>query len=562
MRKMTFLSVVSLFGLAAMALGQASLPAFYSGPWSTTNLPAGWTKYSLGGDYGSNYDGVDGNAAKFDGSGDFILINLASAPATVSYFLMGNGLSGAYVFKVQEGAASNSLTDVVTYDSTNTMANSVVGHTNNLQASTRWVKFIYVTKAVGNVGLDGVRVSGPGVPSVSFNPDGTTNAPVSNAFAMAVSITPSGAGMKSWGMTPAYSGPASLSGGAFSFTPAAADNGKTFTVAVVASNSVGTITGSTTIAVTPYTPPVPVITFSPTGTYSLMATYTQRVGIGVSPTGSGISSWTLLPSNYAGTAVLSGTNFTFTTAQTDGPSNYTLTILATNVYGTTTAAVDIAVSTYVPPPPVGAYICTFEDGSKTGYASGDVLLSNVTWNLTGILIGSDPSDLKIGTKSARLKHDTSDGDETMTVQTPLMSNGISTISFWYGPYGTHGTNAPALALEVSDNLASGWTQLGLVDAGAVTVLTYYSVDVYLNTPVYVRIRAVSGANEKSANFDNITIVPYSVQPVSAYDAFLLKYNVTPGDPGTGALDDLDGDGFSNTNEFLSDKNPYDEAIHP
>ena len=143
-----------------------------------------------------------------------------------------------------------------------------------------------------------------------------------------------------------------------------------------------------------------------------------------------------------------------------------------------------------------------------------------------------------------------------------MSNGISTISFWYGPYGTHGTNAPTLAIEVSDNLSSGWTEIGAVDAGAVTALTYYSADVYINAPVYIRVHAISGTTGKSANFDNITVVPYSTQPVSDYDAFLLKYNVTPGDPGTGALDDLYGDGYSNTNEFLSDKNPYDEAIHP
>ena len=183
-------------------------------------------------------------------------------------------------------------------------------------------------------------------------------------------------------------------------------------------------------------------------------------------------------------------------------------------------------------------------------------LSNKTWNLTGILIGTDANDLKIGSKAARLKHDTSDGDETMTVQSPVMSNGVSTISLWYGPYGTHGTNAPTLAVEISEDLLTGWVEVGEVVVGAVSVLTYQSIDVYVSTPIYVRIRAKSGLNDKSANFDNITITPYAAQAQTPYNAFLLKYNVTPGDPGTGPDDDLDDDGVSNTNEFLVDSNPY------
>ncbi len=562
MRKAVICGLAILFATAG-AWGQAMLPAFHSGPWGGTNvLPTGWSKYSLGTDYAGNYDGVGGGAAKFDGSGDYILINVASAPSTVEYFTQGNGLSGEYVFKVQEGPTSNSLTDVVTYDSANPMAGSVVGRTNNLLAATRYVKFIYVTKAVGNVGIDGVAIKGPGAPTVSFDPNGTTNAPVSNEFTMAVTIAPSGAGMQSWSMLPAYVGPASLSGGTFTFTPASGDNAKTFTLSVIATNSIGTTTGTATIAVTAYVPPVPVIALSPAAPYSIMATYTQKLGIGVSPAGSGISGWTLLPSNYAGTATLVGTNFTFTTAEDDGPATYTFTVLATNSFGTSTGTADIIVGEYVPPPPPGAYICTFEDGTKTGYASGDVTMSNKTWNLTGILIGTDANDLKIGSKAARLKYDPTDGEETMTLLEAVMANGVGTVSLWYGPYGTHGTNAPNLAIEISDNLASGWVEVGEANAGAVTVLTYKSIDVYVSSPIYVRIRAKSGTKDRSANFDNITITPYAPPSYSAYEAFLLKYNVTPGDPGTGAGDDLDGDTHSNTNEFNADTNPYDPASHP
>ena len=240
-----------------------------------------------------------------------------------------------------------------------------------------------------------------------------------------------------------------------------------------------------------------------------------------------------------------------------------MSIFATNGFGGKTGTAEVAVSEYVAPPPPGAYICSFEDGTKAGYASADVTLSNKVWNLTGILIGTDPLDLKIGSKAARLKYDPSDGEETMTVQSPLLANGVGTVSFWYGPYGAHGTEAPVLAFEINSALgATGWIEVGAVAAGAVSNLTYYSADVYVSEPIYVRIRAKSGTTGRSANFDNLTITPYSAPVVAPYDAFLLKYNVTPGDPGTLPGEDLDDDTHSNTNEFIADTNPYDPAIHP
>ncbi|MGB4621828.1 MAG: hypothetical protein WBJ08_08625, partial [Kiritimatiellia bacterium] len=59
------------------AFGQATLPAFYSGPWvgAGVTLPTGWTSYKLGPDYSTNYDGEGGPAAKFDTTGDWLKIN-------------------------------------------------------------------------------------------------------------------------------------------------------------------------------------------------------------------------------------------------------------------------------------------------------------------------------------------------------------------------------------------------------------------------------------------------------------------------------------------------------
>lgn len=551
--------------LAGMeAFGQAALPTFYSGPWKEGPLPAGWTANGLrSSDYADNYDGIDGNAAGLDSAGDWVKINISGAPATVSYWTKGNSLSGEYTFKVQESSNGSSWTDVAVFNSGNPIPNNpAIQHTNNLLATTRYVQFIYVAKAAGNVGLDGVRIEGPGAPSVTFDPSGSQSVPVSNLLELAVSITPSGSGMKSWELTPAYSGSADLSGGLFTFTPATSDRNKSFTLAVVGTNSIGGTTGTVSILVTPYQPPVPVVSFSPEGPYGVMATHTQKLGIAVSPAGSGISGWTLLPSNYAGSAVLAGTNFTFTTAEADGPETYTFTVLATNEFGTTTSAVEIAVSEYVAPPVPGSYICTFEDGSKPGYAVGNVTLSNVVWELDGILIGTSADDLKIDGKSARLKYDPENAGLTMTSQSKILTNGVGTIALWYGPYGSHGEDAPALAIEVSDSLSSGWVPVGEVDAGAVTDMTYESFYVGIREPAYIRIRAISGTVGKSANFDNITVTPYVSQATNPYEAFLLQYNVTPGDPGTAPDEDWDGDGYSNTNEFDNLTNPYDADSHP
>ena len=51
----------------------------------------------------------------------------------------------------------------------------------------------------------------------------------------------------------------------------------------------------------------------------------------------------------------------------------------------------------------GDYIVNFEgtNETKTAYASGDVTLSGLSWNMTEVLIGTSDSDWKNGTRAAR-----------------------------------------------------------------------------------------------------------------------------------------------------------------
>ena len=551
---------------AVTAWGQASLPTSHSGPWKVGPLPTGWSQTGLDTDYKTDYDSSGANAAKFNDAGDFIQIFFSSTPSTVSYYSQANTLTAGYLFKVQESVNGSTWADVSTFSSSNNpLPSAVTQHTNNLLSSSRYVRFIFSTDMGGGIGIDGVRIAGIGVPAVSFNPSGSQSIPVSNQLALAVSVTPSGSGISSWSLLTGYAGASSLGGGTFQMTPAAGDANKTFTLSVVATNSIGTSTGTVMISVTPYTPPVPVITFSPAGPYSIMAASTQRLGIGMTPAGCGIQGWTLLPSNYAGSASVAGTNFTFVTLAADGPSNYTLSVIATNVFGASTGTASIAVAEYIPPPPPGSVVVNFEDapvGRNNYYPLITNTLSGRSWLLGGATSPLD-NDKKVGTMALRIRcENTNDTLIKLGSLTPFVS-GIESISLWFATYGSDNTNnAPQVSVQISTNLNVGWVTLDTIDTGSAKELAYRLYEVKVKVPVYFRLWSPQTGEDTKANIDNITITPYVVP--TGYDAFLLQYNVTPGDSGTAEGEDWDGDGWTNLQEYnaVPKTNPYDAAVHP
>ena len=80
--------------------------------------------------------------------------------------------------------------------------------------------------------------------------------------------------------------------------------------------------------------------------------------------------------------------------------------------------------------------------------------------------------------------------------------------------------------------------------------------------MYVRLRTEFADGIGQVNVDSIVIAPYAAPTYSAYEQYLRQYNVTPGDAGTAPGEDWDGDGASNTNEFVAGTNPYDAASKP
>lgn len=141
------LTVTALVGLAQ----QTTLPTDWSFP--TTAFPNGWSATGIGYYVGS---GNTPPAAKLDGTADFVEIWFASAPGALSYYVLGNGFSGG-TFDVQESPNGTAWTTLRSF-TTNMPTTSYTQFTDNPLATTRYIRFYYTLKVLGNVGLDDVEL--------------------------------------------------------------------------------------------------------------------------------------------------------------------------------------------------------------------------------------------------------------------------------------------------------------------------------------------------------------------------------------------------------------------
>ncbi len=89
-------------------------------------------------------------------------------------------------------------------------------------------------------------------PTIVFPSDAVSVA-LSNTLTVAIDVLPDG-GIKTWTFEPTPAGTRSLANKTFTFKPAAADVGKTFTLSVTATNSHGESSASLPVAVTEYVP--------------------------------------------------------------------------------------------------------------------------------------------------------------------------------------------------------------------------------------------------------------------------------------------------------------------
>jgi hypothetical protein len=155
------------------------------------------------------------------------------------------------------------------------------------------------------------------------------------------------------------------------------------------------------------------------------------------------------------------------------------------------------------------YLVNFEDGDKPSYASRTVALNGLNWDLTEVLIGSDPADYKVGARSARFR-----GYAT-SVMTMLEDKpgGAGAISFTYRRYGSDAQQE--WIVEVSANGGTSWTPVGDPFTATETVQTFTAA-VAIPSPVRMRIRTLgSGTANRRMNLDDILITDFTGQDTTA-----------------------------------------------
>lgn len=177
---------------------------------------------------------------------------------------------------------------------------------------------------------------------------------------------------------------------------------------------------------------------------------------------------------------------------------------------------------------------TFEAGTKTAYAVGDITVSTGSWNLNDALIGNTTSDRKNGTKSVRIQNT---GMLTMNFN---VTNGASNVSITSAVYGTDA--ASTWDLWYSTNNGTSWTKAGGTMTTSSTTLATSSFALSVTGTVRFQLRKLSGGR---LNVDDFRIDDNTAAATATRDD-----NMAMGNP-SGATTVT-----TNTNNYLMVKTQY------
>lgn len=178
---------------------------------------------------------------------------------------------------------------------------------------------------------------------------------------------------------------------------------------------------------------------------------------------------------------------------------------------------------------------TFESGTKSAYATGNVTLSTGSWELNDALIGNTTSDRKNGTKSVRIQNT---GKITMLFD---KSSGAYQVTVAHGAYGSDASST--WGLWYSTNSGSTWTQTGSNVTTSSTTLSTSTFTMNISGNVRFQLRKLTGGR---LNIDDISITDNTADDTTA----TRDDNMAMGNP-SGATT-----ATSNTNNYLMVKTQY------
>lgn len=154
----------------------------------------------------------------------------------------------------------------------------------------------------------------------------------------------------------------------------------------------------------------------------------------------------------------------------------------------------------------GQYTVDFEDATKPGYASGNVTLNGIQWNMNEALIGTEAAEIISGNRSARLR---GYGASVLSMIN-IKPNGIGTISFDYKRYGSD--TQVDWKVEYSTDNGVIWVQIG-DDFTCPSNNNIHTFSETVNVGGDIRVRILRATNTGTANrrinIDNIVITDYS-----------------------------------------------------
>ena len=145
------------------------------------------------------------------------------------------------------------------------------------------------------------------------------------------------------------------------------------------------------------------------------------------------------------------------------------------------------------------WIVDFEGASKGSYAYAVTTINGREWGLSNAVIGLGSSDLYNEVRSVRLR---APGE---CILQGALTNGIESLSFAYGLYGTDGESM----ITAEYDAGAGWVEIASVSTLGITSLTTNTTAVNVPGPMNFRLTC-TGTSGNRANVDDIRITMYSL----------------------------------------------------